>query len=110
MLRLFAMSLAACILHRLFARKTELPSDGVLIAANILTALLFAAGHLPTTADMMGLTPMIVFRCFLLNGGIGLLFILDFPLRKPGLKGILVLIGIALVLLAGILCAAFFLR
>lgn len=45
-----------------------------------------------------------------LLGGIGLLFILDFPLRKPGLKGILMLIGIALVLLAGILCAAFFLR
>ena len=74
MLRLFMMSLVAFLLHKIFARKTECPSTAILVAANIISALLFAAGHLPATAMLMGLTPMIVFRCFLLNGGFGLAF------------------------------------
>ena len=48
---------------------------GVIIGANILAAVLFAAGHLPSTLQMFGeLTPMILVRCFLLNGAAGLLF------------------------------------
>ena len=74
MMRLFFMSLLAFLLWKLFARKQETPSTGILIAANIIVALLFAAGHLPATAVMMGLTPMIVLRCFLLNGTFGLAF------------------------------------
>ncbi len=74
MMRLFFMSLLAFLLWKLFARKQETPSTGILMAANIMAALLFAAGHLPTTAVMMGLTPLIVFRCFLLNGVFGLAF------------------------------------
>ena len=50
----------------------------------IIAALLFAAGHLPTTAVMMGLTPLIVFRCFLLNGVFGLAF--GALYRKYGLR------------------------
>ena len=38
-------------------------------------ALAFAALHLPSTAQLFGtLTPLLVFRCFLLNGAAGLLF------------------------------------
>ena len=74
MMRLFCMSLLAFLLWKLFARKQETPSTGILIAANIMAVLLFAAGHLPATAVMMGLTPMIVLRCFLLNGTFGLAF------------------------------------
>ena len=84
MLRLFLMSLLAFLLWKLFARKQETPSTGILIAANIMAALLFAAGHLPTTAVMMGLTPMIVLRCFLLNGTFGLAF--GWLYRKYGLR------------------------
>lgn len=84
MLRLFWMSLVAFVLWKIFDRKQECPSTGVLIAANIIAALLFAAGHLPAIEQMMGLTPMIVFRCFLLNGGIGLL--LGWLYRKYGLR------------------------
>ena len=84
MLRLFWMSLVAFVLWKIFDRKQEWPSTGVLIAANIIAALLFAAGHLPATEQMMGLTPMIIFRCFLLNGGIGLL--LGWLYRKYGLR------------------------
>ena len=84
MLRLFMMSLIAFLLHKLFDRKGDKPSTAILVAANIVSALLFAAGHLPATAMLMGLTPMIIFRCFLLNGGFGLLF--GFLYRKYGLR------------------------
>ena len=84
MLRLFMMSLVAFVLHKLFWRKREQTPVAALVAANIISALLFAAGHLPTTAALMGLTPMILLRCFLLNGGIGLM--LGFLYRKHGLR------------------------
>ena len=74
MLRLFMVSLIAALLHWAFERGKEKASGKVIWAANVLSALLFAAGHLPATAAMIGLTPMIVLRCFLLNGGIGLMF------------------------------------
>ena len=84
MLRLFMMSLVAFLLHKLFGKKTETPATGILVAANVIAALLFAAGHLPATAATMGITPMILFRCFLLNGGFGLLF--GWLYRKYGLR------------------------
>ena len=84
MLRLFMLSLVAFVLHKLFWRKQAQTPVATLVAANIISALLFAAGHLPTTQLLMGLTPMIVFRCFLLNGGIGLLF--GWLYRKYGLR------------------------
>ena len=84
MLRLFMLSLIAFILQKIFAREKELPTTGILIVANVIVALLFAAGHLPATAILMGITPMILFRCFLLNGGFGLLF--GWLYRKYGLR------------------------
>ena len=48
---------------------------GMLATANLIAALLFAAGHLPVTAQTFGsLTPLLVLRCFLLNGAAGLVF------------------------------------
>ena len=84
MLRLFWMTLVAFVLWKIFDRKHARPSTGVVITANIIAALLFAAVHLPATAAMLGLSPMIVFRCFLLNGGCGLLF--GWLYRKYGLR------------------------
>lgn len=84
MLRLFMMSLIAWMLWKLFFRKQEQAPKGVIIAANVIAALLFAAGHLPATVMLFGeLTPLIVFRCFLLNGGFGLLF--GWLFRKYGI-------------------------
>ena len=75
MMRLFFMTLIAFIAWKLFFRKEEAVPVKVLIAANIIAALAFAAGHLPSTITLFGtLTPMIVFRCFLLNGAFGLIF------------------------------------
>ncbi|MBQ8312714.1 MAG: CPBP family intramembrane metalloprotease [Clostridia bacterium] len=84
MLRLFMMSLVSLMLHLLFERKREGASTWVLIAANVVSALLFAAGHLPATEMMFGLTPMLVFRCFLLNGVFGLAF--GWLYRRFGLR------------------------
>ena len=84
MLRLFMMSLVAFVLHLLFERGREDVSAIVLVVANVVSALLFAAGHLPANDMMFGLTPMIVLRCMLLNGGFGLAF--GWLYRKYGLR------------------------
>ena len=84
MLRLFFMTVIAFVLWKLFARKEEKPTLAILVASNIIAALLFAAGHLPATFMMIGNSPLIIFRCFLLNGGFGLLF--GYLYRKHGLR------------------------
>ena len=84
MLRLFFMSLIAYILYKLFGKKQEKPTTAILIASNVIAAALFAAGHLPATFILLGNSPVIIARCFLLNGGIGLL--LGFLYRKYGLR------------------------
>lgn len=81
MLRLFFMSLIAWILQKLLRKQTT----GILIAANVIAAILFAAGHLPAIWMAFGeLTPMLLFRCFLLNGGFGLFF--GWAYRKYGIQ------------------------
>lgn len=72
MLRLFFMSGIAFLLKLLSRRKEA--SESQLVWANIISALIFALAHLPATAMTIGITPMIVARCLLLNGGFGLVF------------------------------------
>lgn len=81
MMRLFFMSLIVFIIFKILKKK-EIPTL-VFIVANIISALLFAAGHLPSTATMTTLTPVIIFRCFLFNGGLGLAF--GYLYRKYGI-------------------------
>ncbi|WP_347861411.1 CPBP family intramembrane glutamic endopeptidase [Salimicrobium sp. PL1-032A] len=71
MLRLFLMSAFVVILAILFKKK---PAT-LYWTAIILASLVFAAGHLPATITLFGgLTPLIIFRSFLLNGIGGLFF------------------------------------
>lgn len=85
MMRLVVMSLLAWLSWKLFFRKARTVPVGVLIAANILSALLFAAGHLPATVQLFGtLTPLILLRCFLLNSLGGLVF--GWLYRKHGIQ------------------------
>ena len=84
MLRLFWLSLIAFVLHKFFGKKHDKPTVAILVVANVIAALLFAAAHLPANAQLFGLTPMIIVRCFLLNGGLGLLF--GWLYRKYGLR------------------------
>jgi membrane protease YdiL (CAAX protease family) len=74
----------AFILYKIFGKGTDVPGVNILVVANVVSALLFAASHLPATAILFGLTPLIVFRCFLLNGGIGIL--LGWLYQKYGLR------------------------
>ena len=85
MLRLFFMSLLAWLIWKIFFRREEKVPVKVLVIANVVAALLFAAGHLPATFVLFGeLTPMILLRCFLLNGSFGLLF--GYLYRKFGIQ------------------------
>ncbi len=84
MVRLFFMSLIAFALHKLLPRHEGKPATALLIAANVISVILFAAGHLPATLLLIGNSPIIIARCFLLNGGLGLLFGLLY--RKYGLR------------------------
>lgn len=85
LLRLFFMSLMALIIKTIFFKKDDTYSSKIFIAANIIAALLFSAGHLPATVALFGtLTPLIVFRCFLLNGIGGLCF--GYLYRKHGIE------------------------
>lgn len=81
MMRLFFMSLVVFIIFKILKKK-EIPTK-VYVIANIIAALLFAAGHLPSTATMTTLTPIIIIRCFLFNGGLGLVF--GYLYRKYGI-------------------------
>ncbi len=75
MMRLFVMSLSSWLLWKIFFRKHACVPEGILIGANFAAAILFAAGHIPVTIALFGrLTPIILLRCFLLNGGAGLIF------------------------------------
>lgn len=74
MLRLFMMSLLAWLGWKVFFRKVEMAPTGVVVAANVISAMLFAAGHLPATAMLFEITPLLLLRCFLFNGGFGLFF------------------------------------
>ncbi len=73
MMRWFLMSLLSFITWKLFFKKEQAVPKGVMIGVNIVVALLFAAGHLPTTAATMGITPLILVRCFSLNSLAGLI-------------------------------------
>ena len=70
-LRLFVMSFLVwlgCFLSKTADGK---PTNAVLWIANILAAVLFGLGHLPTTALLVPLTPLIIARAIVLNGLIG---------------------------------------
>lgn len=87
MLRLFMMSLIAFALWKLFYRKVpkeEIPA-GIFVVANVIAALLFAAGHLPATfLTFQTVDAIVIIRCFLYNGGLGLVF--GWLYRKYGIQ------------------------
>ena len=84
-MRLFLMSLLVFLMWKIFFRKREEIPTGVFIVANVIAALLFVTGHLPMTLQTFGtLTPLILLRCFLLNGAFGLVF--GWLYRKYGIQ------------------------
>jgi hypothetical protein len=72
LLRLFLMSLLAW-LGKFVSHTTEgRPTTLVFGVANILAAVIFGLGHLPATATILPLTPLVIFRAIVLNGLLGI--------------------------------------
>jgi membrane protease YdiL (CAAX protease family) len=72
LMRLGLMTLLVWVGARL--TRTTVPGPAVVWMAIIVTALLFGAGHLPTTAALLSLTPLVIARALLLNGIGGIVF------------------------------------
>lgn len=77
MLRLFVMSLIVFVLWKICYRtvpKEKIPVK-IFVIANVIAAFLFAAGHLPATfLTFQTVDAIVIARCFLYNGGLGLVF------------------------------------
>jgi len=74
LLRLFVVSLFAWLLGLVMRIKDVSKSTGIMWTAIILSAVLFGLGHLPATASIVSITPLVVARAVLLNGVGGLVF------------------------------------
>jgi membrane protease YdiL (CAAX protease family) len=60
---------------RFFSKTSEgRPTNSVFWIANILAAVLFGLGHLPATALLVPLTPLVITRAIVLNGLVGVVF------------------------------------
>lgn len=74
LMRLFLVSLVAWLLGLVWKSEDGRPAAGAFWTAIALVAILFGLGHLPVTAAMTPLTPMVVARALLLNGVAGVAF------------------------------------
>jgi membrane protease YdiL (CAAX protease family) len=74
LLRLFMMSFLVWLGGFISRNAEGKPSSMVFWAANILAAVLFGIGHLPTTALLVPLSPLVVTRAIVINGLLGIIF------------------------------------
>lgn len=74
LMRLFLFSGVAWLLGRFWQASDGLPASGAFWSTNLLAALLFGLAHLPATAALPPLTPLVVTRALVLNGAAGLVF------------------------------------
>lgn len=82
--RLFLLSLFAWLGVKLFQKDKAKLGGIVFWLANILVAVLFGLGHLPTASLVMPITPVVVAAALLLNGVAGIAF--GHLYRKRGLE------------------------
>jgi Type II CAAX prenyl endopeptidase Rce1-like len=71
LLRLFLLSLLAWLIGFAWHLPDGRPTLGALWLANIIAAVIFGLGHLPATAALVKLTPLLIGRAILLNGIVG---------------------------------------
>jgi membrane protease YdiL (CAAX protease family) len=72
LLRLLVMSFFVWLGRFISKTSDSKPTSAIFWVANILAAILFGLGHLPATALLVPLTPLVVTRAFVLNGLIGI--------------------------------------
>jgi hypothetical protein len=68
------MSLLVWIAWKVLKQGITLPSQGIYQGAIVLAALVFGLLHLPATAAIVPLTPLVIIRAILLNGIAGIAF------------------------------------
>jgi membrane protease YdiL (CAAX protease family) len=86
--RLFLLSLFAWLGMKLFQKDKTKLGGIVFWLANILAAILFGLGHLPTVSLVMPITPVVVAAALLLNGVAGIAF--GYLYRKRGLESAMI--------------------
>ena len=72
LLRLFVMSFFVWLGHFISKTAEGKPTAAVIWIANVLAAVLFGLGHLPATALLVPITPLVITRAIILNGLIGI--------------------------------------
>ncbi|MDO8755745.1 MAG: CPBP family glutamic-type intramembrane protease, partial [Anaerolineales bacterium] len=88
LLRLFVMSLFVWLGQFISKTQEGKPTSAVFWIANILAAVLFGLGHLPATALLIPLTPLVIARAIFLNGVGGVAF--GYLYWKRGLESAMV--------------------
>jgi hypothetical protein len=74
LMRLFVVSLIAWLAGKI-TRSSDVAKNNVIMwVAIVIAAIIFGLGHLPATATVTQITPMVVARAILLNGMAGLAF------------------------------------
>ena len=86
--RLFLLSLVAWIANRSWRESAPELSNSAFWFANVLVAILFGLGHLPSTSLFMPITPLVVTAALLLNGLAGIAF--GYLYRRQGLEAAMV--------------------
>lgn len=74
LMRLFLMSLLAWLLGKIWRGTDGRPGSRALWLANVVAAVLFGLGHLPSASLFLPITPLVVIAALLLNGVAGIVF------------------------------------
>jgi membrane protease YdiL (CAAX protease family) len=101
LLRLFLMSLLAWLSSFFLKTPEGRPSDSGFWLANILAAIVFGIAHLPATATILPLTPLVITRAIVLNGLAGVAF--GYLYWKRGLESAMIAHFSADIVLHGLL-------
>lgn len=74
LLRLGLFTLLAFVLTRVLGGYGTVPGSAVLWSVNVVVAALFGLAHLPATASLVAITPLVITRAVVLNGLLGIGF------------------------------------
>jgi membrane protease YdiL (CAAX protease family) len=88
LMRLFTMNLFVWIIYKFKRTKEGKPTNFGIWVAIIVSSIIFGLGHLPITAGLVAITPVVIFRAILLNGVGGIIF--GWLYKKNGLESAMI--------------------
>lgn len=103
LMRLFLMSLIVLVLAKAFRKPDKEASKSQFIVwfAILLASIIFGIGHLPITASLTALTPIVILRALVLNGIGGIVF--GYLYWKRGLEAAIIAHFMADIVLHGVM-------